>query len=77
MDKINRMGVGVSAFVVGLLGMAGAAFADADGATTTAVQGAATTLKDTIEAALPIILVVAVAWVVLHLAKRLVHTAGG
>jgi len=68
-------------FVLGLtalsvVGFAQSAFATANADSVTAVTDATTTLKDTITAALPLILGVAVIMVVLRLSKKLVNKAG-
>jgi hypothetical protein len=54
----------------------GQSFAAADTDTVTAITSSTTTLKDTIEAALPLILGVTAVMVVVSLAKRLLRKAG-
>ncbi len=61
--------------VVGVMVMAQSAMAAADSAVGAGVQDATGTLKDTIVAAVPLILAVVVVWVVLGLGKRLVKKA--
>jgi hypothetical protein len=73
--KLSNLRSSVMLAVVGVMVMAQSAMAAADGAVGTGVSDATTTLKDTIIAAVPLILAVVVVWVVLGLGKRLVKKA--
>jgi uncharacterized membrane protein YuzA (DUF378 family) len=77
MSKLrNRIGAIVGLAALMCVVVAQSAFAAANSDAVTAVTGATGTLEDTITAAMPLILGVAVVLVVLSLAKRLVKKAG-
>lgn len=71
----SQLGAAISVFVIGALFQAQSALAAADPAVNGGVQDATGTMKDTIVAAVPLILAVVVVWVVLGLGKRLVKKA--
>lgn len=74
MKKRLSMAFGLAALFA--MSLVGNVFAAADPDTVSAITSGTTTLKDTIQAGLPLILGVTVVWVVLGLAKRLVKKAG-
>lgn len=71
----SQLCAAISVFVVGALFQAQSALAAADPAVGGGVSDATGTMKDTIVAAVPLILAVVVVWVVLGLGKRLVKKA--
>jgi hypothetical protein len=73
--SLSKAGSAVMLAVVGVMVMAQSAMAAADPAVGGGVSDATGTLKDTIVAAVPLILAVVVVWVVLGLGKRLVKKA--
>lgn len=75
-DLLHKLSTLAALATVFVFGIAGQAFAAADPNATSAVSDATTTLKDTVVAAMPLILGVAVVLVVLTIAKRLVKKAG-
>ena len=75
-DLLHKLSTLAALATVFVFGIAGNAFAVANGAAVDGVTDATTTLKDTVVAAMPLILGVAVIIVVLTIAKRLVKKAG-